>query len=51
MARVTATLSVKLPWWYQARILTIAALAKAGFAIDMRAEAKAIVDATRIRAD
>lgn len=51
MARVTTTLSVKLPWWYQARIITIAALAKAGFAIDVQAEAKAIVDASRFTAD
>ena len=41
------TLSIKLPWWYGARILTLAALAKAGFAIDMNAEAKAIVDASK----
>ncbi|WP_375597587.1 hypothetical protein [Devosia sp. Naph2] len=47
MARISATLSVKLPWWYGARILTLAALARAGFAIDMDAEAKAIIDASK----
>lgn len=26
MARTTLTLSVKLPWWYRARTLTLAAL-------------------------
>lgn len=47
MARISATLSVKLPWWYRARILTLAALAPAGFAIEMDAEAKAIIDASK----
>lgn len=51
MARVNATLSVKLPWWYRARIMTLAALAKAGFSIDLDAEAKAIVDASKITVD
>ncbi|WP_186767237.1 hypothetical protein [Devosia ginsengisoli] len=51
MARVSMTFSVKLPWWYGARILTLAALAKAGFAIDMKAEAEAIVDAAKLTAD
>lgn len=51
MARTSLSLSVKLPWWYSARILTLAALAKAGFAIDMRAEAADIVQHARIKAE
>lgn len=47
MARIYLTLSMKLPWWYQARILTLAALAHAGFAIDVDAEAKAIIEASK----
>lgn len=51
MARMTMQISIKLPWWYRARILTLVALAKAGFTIDMQAEAKAIVDAAKLTAD
>lgn len=48
MARLAVKLAIKLPWWYRARILTMAALLKAGFAIDTDAEAKAIFDASKI---
>lgn len=48
MARVVMHLVVKFPWWYRARILALAALAKAGFAIDVQAEAKDIVSHSKI---
>lgn len=51
MSRVTLRLSIKLPWWYRARILTIAALNMAGFAVDMQEEARDIVQHARIKAE
>lgn len=50
MARAYTHLVVKLPWWYRARIDTLSVLAKAGFKIDIEAEASAIVDAAKITA-
>lgn len=50
MARMTLSLSVKLPWWYRARIMTLAALANAGFTIDLKAEAREIARNARISA-
>lgn len=50
MTRLTLTLHVKLPWWYRARIVTLAALVKAGFAIDMKAEARKIARSARFTA-
>lgn len=44
------TLRIKLPWWYRARIATLAVLAKTGFKIDIEAEASAIVNAAKITA-
>lgn len=49
LAKETMQIGIKFPWWYQARIITLVELAKAGFVIDMKAEAKAIVEAARFR--
>lgn len=48
MAKVISHIVVRLPWWYGARIATLAALARAGFTIDVDQEAKAIVTASRL---
>lgn len=50
MARLTLSLTVKLPWWYRARLMTLVALAKAGFAIDLKEEARDIARHARFTA-